>query len=121
MKADRAIHMRRTHMSSRTRPYVRGPLSPSVPPRADTQSRDTPRTRLTLRLLAGKTLALRNARRPREESGGVSGPKRTEGGQKLASSSSMTSLSRFSMMDRVLVSSGRKFFAKNDATAILPS
>jgi hypothetical protein len=30
-------------------------------------------------------------------------------------------LSRFSSTNRVLVSSGRKFLAKNDATAILPS
>src|ERR1700731_2017773 len=42
-------------------------------------------------------------------------------GQNDASSSSMTSLSIVSNTARVLVSSGRKFFAKNDATAILPS
>ena len=42
-------------------------------------------------------------------------------GQKLASSSSIASLSRVSITSLVLVSSGRKFFAKNDATAILPS
>ena len=41
--------------------------------------------------------------------------------QNDASSSSITSLSSVSMTSLVLVSSGRKFFAKNDATAILPS
>lgn len=42
-------------------------------------------------------------------------------GQNAASSSSMMSLSRFSSTERVLVSNGRKFLVKNDATAILPS
>ena len=46
---------------------------------------------------------------------------RTLAAQKAASSSSMTSLSRVSTTWRVLVNNGRKFFAKNDATAILPS
>jgi hypothetical protein len=41
--------------------------------------------------------------------------------QNEASSSSMISLSIASNTARVLVSSGRKFFAKNEATAILPS
>ena len=41
--------------------------------------------------------------------------------QNAASSSSMISLSIVSSTWRVLVNSGRKFFAKNDATAILPS
>gem|GEM_PF-3708795 len=41
--------------------------------------------------------------------------------QNAASSSSMISLSMDSSTARVLVSSGRKFFAKNEATAILPS
>src|SRR5882672_3515289 len=41
--------------------------------------------------------------------------------QNAASSSSMISLSIASSTWRVLVNSGRKFFEKNDATAILPS
>jgi len=41
--------------------------------------------------------------------------------QKAASSSSMMSVSRVSMTERVLDSSGRKFLAKNDATPTLPS
>jgi hypothetical protein len=41
--------------------------------------------------------------------------------QNEASSSSITSLSIVSMINFVLVSNGRKFFAKKDATAILPS
>jgi hypothetical protein len=42
-------------------------------------------------------------------------------GQNAASSSSMMSLSIVSSTWRVLVNSGRKFFEKKDATAILPS
>jgi len=41
--------------------------------------------------------------------------------QKAASSSSMMSLSSVSITSRVAPSIGRKFFAKNDATATLPS